>query len=50
MLVTMRIFPQSNASKEPHVCNQQELDNLKKDLSFTKSNAQILTPFLKRRI
>jgi len=32
-------FFQVNTSKKPHVCNQQELDNLTKDLHFTKSNA-----------
>lgn len=43
MLVTVRIFFQACAGNQPHVCNQQELDDLTRDVSFTKSHAYILT-------
>ena len=40
-------FDTAGTSKEPHFPNQQELDNLIRDLELTKENAELLTSRLK---
>ena len=40
-------FDKAGASKEPHFPNQQEMDDLIRDMELTKENAELLTSRLK---